>query len=99
MAWAYAPDCSNQGCWRNSCRGLILNSNLRNMGSMDIPSEVEGIQAFVDKGNFHAAMNLAISAMNECRRERNQPGVDRFLEVIQHITDIMTSEFGSPDKS
>lgn len=62
---------------------------------MDIEAEIESIQVFIDKGNFHAAINLSISAMNECRRQHDQHGVDRFLQLIQSITDIMTTQFGS----
>jgi len=34
---------------------------------MNIESEKSRVQAFVDKGNYHAAINIALSAMNECR--------------------------------
>jgi len=62
---------------------------------MDIEAELEHIRPFIDKGNFHAAMNLSISAMNQCRREEDQAGTDRFLALIQEIIDIMTAQFGS----
>jgi len=62
---------------------------------MDIDSELESIQEFIDKDNFHAAMNLSISAMNACRRENNQAGVDTFLQLIQSITDKMKRLFGT----
>ena len=62
---------------------------------MNIQSEKDRIQGFVDKANYHAAINLAISAMNECRRQNNQPGVDEFLAVIKNIAQIMDDEFGS----
>ncbi|NOQ90806.1 MAG: hypothetical protein GQ549_07655 [Gammaproteobacteria bacterium] len=61
---------------------------------MDIKSEVETIQVFVDKGNYHAAMNIAISALNECRRNSDQGGVNVFLAVIKEIADTMAEEFG-----
>jgi len=62
---------------------------------MDIAAEKHNIQSHVAKGNYHAAINLAISAMNECRRIENQPGVDEFIAVIRSIVDTMDSEFGS----
>ena len=61
---------------------------------MNIESEIKIIQEFVDKGNFHAAMNISISALNECRRNKNQPGIDRFLDVIKGIADTMAEVFG-----
>lgn len=62
---------------------------------MNIETEKENIQTHVDKGNYHAAINLAISAMNECRRDKDQAGVDAFIEYIRSIVDIMADEFGS----
>ena len=62
---------------------------------MDIESEKKSIQAHVDKGNYHAGINLAISAMNECRRNEDQAGVDEFINFIKAIVDTMADEFGS----
>jgi hypothetical protein len=62
---------------------------------MDIQAEKESIQRHVDKGNYHAGINLAISAMNECRRTKDQAGVDAFLDFIKGIVDTMADEFGS----
>lgn len=62
---------------------------------MDIESETENIQEHIDKGNYHAGINLAISAMNACRREENQEGVDYFLAMMKGIVSTMTEEFGS----
>ena len=39
---------------------------------MNIESEADRIQEFVDKGNSQAAINIAISAVNECRRIKDQ---------------------------
>ena len=61
---------------------------------MNIESEIKIIQEFVDKGNYHAAMNISISALNECRRNKNQPGINRFLDVIKGIANTMTEVFG-----
>ena len=62
---------------------------------MNIESEKQNINSHVVKGNYHAAINLSISAMNECRRLNDQRGVDAFLDVIKNIVQIMTDEFGS----
>jgi hypothetical protein len=61
---------------------------------MDIQSETTRIQEFINKGNYHAGINLAISAMNACRHEEDQAGVDHFLELIKDIVDTMAREFG-----
>jgi hypothetical protein len=62
---------------------------------MDIEAETRRIKEHIDKGNYHAGINLAISAMNACRREVNQAGVDYFLGMIKGIVESMTGEFGS----
>ena len=61
---------------------------------MDIETETKEIQDFVDKGNYHAAYNIALSAMNACRRESDRAGVDHFLRVIRGIVDALEHEFG-----
>lgn len=62
---------------------------------MGIESELVTIEDFVRKGNFHAAINISISALNECRRNNDQSGVDRFLDEIKSIHQKMVDEFGS----
>ena len=62
---------------------------------MNIDTEKSNIQTHIDKGNYHAAINLSISAMNECRRDKNQAGVDDFIAFIRAIVDVMDEEFGS----
>ena len=62
---------------------------------MDIEEETTNIKTHIDKGNYHAGINLAISAMNACRREENQEGVDYFLVMMNGIVNTMTEEFGS----
>ncbi len=64
------------------------------MRKMNIESETKIIQQFADKGNYHAAMNLSISALNECRRNNDQPGIDVFLAVIKGIANTMAEVFG-----
>jgi hypothetical protein len=62
---------------------------------MDIDSEKEKINFHVAKANYHAAINLAISAVNECRRNNDQAGIDVFLGVMRDIVQLMSDEFGS----
>jgi hypothetical protein len=62
---------------------------------MDIEAEAGRVQDFVDKGNFHAAYNIALSGLNACRRSNDQAGVDRFLDIIRAVVDSLVAEFGS----
>ena len=62
---------------------------------MDIESETKFIQDFVDKGNYHAAINTAISAMNACRKDNDQIAVDHFIAVMKGIINTMAEEYGS----
>lgn len=57
--------------------------------------EDERIQGFIEQGNYHASVNLTISAMNACRRESDQNGVEHYLELLQRIVDIMCEAYGS----
>ena len=62
---------------------------------MDKEAEARRVQDFVDRGNYHAAYNVALSALNACRRAQDQAGVDRFLGIIRGIVDALAAEFGS----
>ena len=62
---------------------------------MNIEAEAERIQDFVDRGNYHAAYNIALSGLNGCRRSADQEGVDRFIDIIKDIVDSLAREFGS----
>lgn len=62
---------------------------------MSNESDTDRIQSFVESGNFHAAINIAISGLNECRRNDDQGGVDKFLRIINDISLTMAREFGS----
>jgi len=64
---------------------------------MNIESATKDILAFVDIGNYHAAINTAISAMNACRKESDQAGIDHFIDVIKGIVNTMDGEFGSKE--
>ncbi len=65
---------------------------------MNIESEAVRIQAFVERGNYHAAYNLALSGLNACHRDGCQQGVERFLEIIRGIVDSLASEFGGESR-
>jgi len=62
---------------------------------MNIEQEAEEIQRHVERGNYHAAYNIALSGLNACRREQNQAGVDEFIGIIRGIVDALAVEFGS----
>ena len=62
---------------------------------MNLTTETDRINEFSVKGNYHAAINLALSAMNECRRNHDQQGVDHFINLIKQITEKISEEFGS----
>ncbi len=62
---------------------------------MNIKSQTKKIQGFVDKGNYHAAYNIALSGLNACRRDNDQAGIDLFIDIIKGIVDSLAKEFGS----
>ncbi len=62
---------------------------------MNIELEAKNIQNFVDKGNYHAAYNIALSGLNACRRENNQQGINQFIDIIRAIVNSLAEEFGS----
>ena len=55
------------------------------------------VRGFVSRGNYHAAINVALSGLNECRRNRDQAGVDQCLDVIRSVIDALAGEFGSEE--
>ena len=69
--------------------GLIVN----------IESQTKRIQDFVDKGNYHAAYNIALSGLNACRRANDQAGTDLFIDIIRGVVDSLANEFGSQPPS
>jgi hypothetical protein len=65
---------------------------------MNIEAEAEKVRGFVDKGNYHAAYNIALSGLNACRRNNGQAGTDQFIDIIRAVVDSLAAEFGSqPD--
>ena len=63
---------------------------------MNFDAYKDEVQDFVDRGNYHAAINVALSGMNACRNEQDQAGVDRCLGVIEGVIRQLVLEFGSP---
>jgi len=67
---------------------------------MDIEAEARHVQEFVDRGNYHAAYNIALSGLNACRRNNDQAGIDQFISIIRTVIDSLAAEFGSqPDEN
>jgi hypothetical protein len=64
---------------------------------MDNESDVDRVEQFVRSGNYHAALNIALSCLNECRKNEDQKGVDTFLGVIEWIANTLVLEFGSSE--
>ena len=62
---------------------------------MNIASYQEEVQGFVDRGNYHAAINVALSGLNECRNNNDQAGVDQCLGVIKGVIQQLAEAFGS----
>ena len=77
-------------------RGLEEKNKDRGI-QMDTKSYTDNIQMHVKSGNYHAALNLALSGLNECRRNDDQTGVDNFLGIIKDITQTLVNEFGSKE--
>ncbi len=66
---------------------------------MDIESYTDKIQKFLKIGNYHAALNIALSGLNEGRRKGDQIGVDKFVNIIKGISLTIAHEFGSQANS
>ena len=64
---------------------------------MDIEAEIERINQFVTDGNYHAALNIALSCMNDGQRNNRQAQVDQFLGIIKNIYLSLAEEFGSEE--
>lgn len=62
---------------------------------MDFEAYLSRVDGFVEAGNFHAALNIALSGMNACQRQQDPAGVDRCLEVIRGIVDELERVYGS----
>ena len=64
---------------------------------MDIKLYKDEVQGFVDRGNYHAAINVALSGLNECRRNNDQACIDQCLKVIVQVIQHLAEEFGSKE--
>jgi len=62
---------------------------------MNIESEAENIQSFVDKGNYHAAYNIALSGLNACRRNNDQWLSQAEVYQFRKCVPALATEFGS----
>lgn len=64
---------------------------------MKMKSFEEEVQGFVNRGNYHAAINIALSGLNECRRNNDQACIDQCLGVIKGVIQHLAEEFGSKE--
>ena len=64
---------------------------------MDIDSYSEQIKGFVKVGNYHAAINVALSGLNQCDKEHDQNGVDECLGIIEGIVQKLAQAYGSKE--
>jgi hypothetical protein len=62
---------------------------------LETEAEIKRVREFVADGNYHAAYNIALSAMNACRRAGDQDGVDDCIDLIREIVAALADEFGS----
>ena len=60
---------------------------------LDIEDEAERVREFVRRGNYHAAYNVALSALNACRREADGDGVDFCIGLIREVVDSLAAEY------
>jgi hypothetical protein len=64
---------------------------------MNIESYKDEVQGFVSRGNYHAAINIALSGLNVCRRNGDQAGIDQCIGVIRDVIQHLAEEFGSKE--
>jgi hypothetical protein len=64
---------------------------------MDFQSYQDEVQGFVERGNYHAAINIALSGLNECRRHEDQSCIDRCLALIESVVKQLAEDFGSTE--
>jgi hypothetical protein len=62
---------------------------------MNMNTFEEEVRGFADKGNYHAAINVALSGLNQCRKEHDQHGIDACLHVIEALISRLVQEYGS----
>jgi hypothetical protein len=64
---------------------------------MNMSAFRDEVQGFAARGNYHAALNVALSGMNQCRKVHDQQGVDQCLHIIEDLITGLVQEFGSKD--
>ena len=62
---------------------------------MNFESYKQEVQGFVDRGNYHAAINVALSGLNAYRRSCDQAGIDRCLALIREVVETLAEDCGS----
>jgi adenine C2-methylase RlmN of 23S rRNA A2503 and tRNA A37 len=58
---------------------------------MDFESDTDKIQSLMQKGNLHAAFNIALSGVNEGKRQKDTAKIKHFLTYIKAITRLIES--------
>ena len=64
---------------------------------MDIKSYTDKIKIHVKDSNYHAALNIAISGLNEGRSINDQSSIDQFVSIIKAISQLVATEYGSKE--
>ena len=64
---------------------------------MNIEAYREKVRGFAARGNYHAALNVALSALHECRRSNDQGAVDQCIGIIREVVDTLAGVYGSPE--
>ena len=62
-------------------------------------AEKEQILGFVKRGNYHAALNIALSSLNTSRSNSDQIGVNEKLLIIREIVKTLVAECGDNGES
>ena len=65
------------------------------VNAMDFQAYQDEVQGFVERGNYHAAINIALSGLNACRRSGDQACIDQCLALIESVVQQLAGEFGS----
>lgn len=64
---------------------------------MNFKSYSDQILKFVEESNYHAALNIALSGLNECQGNNDRLCVDKFLSLIKGVSFMLAQEFGSKE--
>lgn len=62
---------------------------------MNIEAYREKVRGFSRRGNYHAALNVALSGLNECRRSNDQAAVDQCIDMIREVVETLAEVYGS----